>query len=142
MKMMKKIFNVILIFAIIQLLGVVFVSNKTYAGGDSFFEKAFSAGKEWKNMGDGNSADIIKNANGITEATDDIYNGVRIIGVGIFMVNIAAIFITLSMKNNGKDIAGAKLTITFSFVLALLFIFAQGIMDFLKNFFEGLEELM
>lgn len=142
MKVMKKMFNVILIFAIIQLIGIVFVNNKTYAGGDSFFEKAFEGGRQWKEMGGTNSEIILNSANGITQATDDIYNGIRAIGIGIFMINITAIFITLSMKNNGKDIAGAKMTIAFSFVLALLFIFAQNIMGFLANLFEQFEGLM
>ena len=76
MKTIKKIFNVILIFAVIQIFGIVFVSNETYATG--FFEKAFESGKEWKTMGGSNSNAIIQNANGLFQATDEIYDTVRV----------------------------------------------------------------
>ena len=143
MKIMKKILNIMLIFLVIQILGAAFISPRTYAEGDSFFEKAFSSGKKWKDMGGGNVAANLENATKtITNATDDIYNGVRVVGIGIFMINFAFLFITLNMKNNGKDIAGAKTTIVFSFALALLFIFAKTIMEFFTNIFEQFEGIM
>ena len=143
MKIMKKVFSVVLIFIVIQLLGMVFVNNYSLANsGDSFFEKTFKQGKSWRDMSGGNSSAILNNATGVTTAIDDIYNGIRAIGIGIFMVNIAFLFITLSMKNNGKDVAGAKLTIGFTFALALLFIFAQNIMGFFTNIFEQFESIM
>lgn len=140
MKVMKKIFSIILIFIVIQLIGVIFVSNESYAG-NSFFEDAFSSGKKWKEMGK-DSESLIENANGVFNATQDIYDGIRSLGIGLFMVNIAVTAISLSMHNNGKDIAGIKLTIGFTFLLAILFIFAQQIMDFLKGIFEQFEGLM
>ena len=73
---------------------------------------------------------------------NDIYNAVRAIGIGIFMVNIAFTAITLSNKNNGKDIAGAKATIAFTAILALLFVFAQNIMGFITKLLGDLEGLM
>ena len=129
-----------MIFAVIQIFGIVFVSNETYATG--FFEKAFESGKEWKTMGGSNSNAIIQNANGLFQATDEIYDTVRGIGIALFLVNIGLTAISLSMKNNGKDIAGMKLTIGFTFFLAILFIFAQQIMGFLQGIFEQLEGLM
>ncbi|MBR1540346.1 MAG: hypothetical protein IJ629_04165 [Clostridia bacterium] len=140
MKVTKKILSVIVIFMMIQL---VFINNYSFASsGDSFFEKTFKQGKSWRDMSGGNSSAVLNNATGVTTAIDDIYNGIRAIGIGVFMVNIAFLFITLSMKNNGKDVAGAKLTITFSFILALLFIFAQNIMGFFTNIFEQFESIM
>ena len=140
MKMRKKLFSIIVIFVIIQAISMVFISHKTYA--ESFFDNVFNAGKKWKEMGEANSQGLIDNSTALTNATDDIYNAVRAIGIGIFMVNIAFTAITLSSKNNGKDIAGAKVTIAFTAVLAVLFVFAQQIVGFITKFLSDAEGLM
>lgn len=140
MKMRKKLFNIIVIFVIIQAISMVFISHKIYA--ESFFDKVFNNGKKWKEMGEANSQGLIDNSTALTNATDDIYNAVRAIGIGIFMVNIAFTAIALSSKNNGKDIAGAKVTIAFTAVLAVLFVFAQQIVGFITKFLSDAEGLM
>ena len=138
MKLSKKIFNIILIFTIIQLISMIFVTNYTHAG---WFSDIFGFAKKWDEMGNG-SDNIINNAGNITNATNEIYTVIRIIGIGMFIVNFAFIFITLSMKNNGKDIAGAKLTIIITVILAILFIFAREIMEGLLGIFGQLESTM
>lgn len=134
MKLGKKVFDVLLIFLIIQLIGTIVINNKVYA---SFFDDVFSRGKEFSSMASNNTISV----NNITDATNDIYIGIRAIGIGIFLVNIVAIFITLSVKDTGKDIAGAKLTITFTMILALMFIFADKIRDFFMSIFSELENI-
>ena len=140
MKIRRRLFNIILIFLVIQAISMAFVSHKIYA--ESFFDKVFHNGKQWKQLGETNSQALVNNSTALTNATDDIYNAVRAIGIGIFMVNIAFTAITLSNKNNGKDIAGAKATIAFTAILALLFVFAQNIMGFITKLLGDLEGLM
>ena len=138
MKIGKRILSIIFIFLIIQIMSMTFVSHKIYA--ESFFEKVFKSGKEWENVASNNaeSVDITE----ITDVTQDIYNAVRAIGVGIFMVDIAFTAVAISNKNNGKDIAGAKMTIYTTIILAALFIFAQPIIEGIQKFLTDLKGTM
>ena len=139
MKIMKKIFDVITIFAILQMIVLIFTINFSYG----FFDNVFSRGKTWSEMGSSDSDQIIENASSITQATDEIYNTVRAIGAGLIMVALVVTFITLNMKTkSGKDIAGAKLTIGFTVGLAILFIFAKQFMEFIQGILEDFEGLM
>ena len=150
MKTVKKIFDIIIIFIIIMLL---FTSNNVYAAKKttdtkkkesesekSFMEEVFDNGKKWKEMGEEGSDNIIENANSLFKARDDIYVTIRVIGAGIFVVAIAATGVSLSMSNNGRDIAGMKMTIAFTFLLAVLFLFAQPIMETINSLFELFED--
>jgi len=133
MKTSKKIISIIIVFVIIQAISMIFVPHKTYAY--SFFEKLFSDAKKFDEEAErnaGNSIDVTE----ITNVTDDFYNAVRAIGVGIFMVDIAFTAVAISNKNNGKDIAGAKTTIVVTVALAILFIFAEQFIGLLTTIAE------
>ena len=115
----------------------------TQTSDKGFFDSVFERGKKWEEMGESGSSSIVDDkAKGIFDATDEIYNTVRVIGAGIFVVAIAATGIALNMRNNGKDIAGLKVTIAFTVVLAVLFLFAKPIMDWISGFFNVIENTM
>lgn len=145
MKIMKRILNIIFIFTIIQIFGMILGSNEIYATNDEgFFERAFNSGRQWSEMGSGSAESVIENnANTVFKDIGEIYTYLRYIGIAIFMVSIGVTIMSLSMKdNNGQTIAGAKLTIGIMFLLAVLFIFAGQIMDILTSMFEQFESLM
>ena len=133
MKTRKRIMSIIIIFVIIQTISIVFVPHKTYAY--SFFEKLFKDARKFDEEAERNAGGSI-DVTEITNVTNDFYNAVRAIGVGIFMVAIAFTAVAVSNKNNGKDIAGAKATITVTVVLAALFIFAEQFIGVLTTLVE------
>lgn len=151
---MKKVKKFLSIIVVLMFIMTMFTNNEVYAKKNTtkkkknsdpddekgLFEQVFDDGKKWKEMGESGSDNIIENANSLFKARDDIYNTVRVIGAGIFIVAIAATGISLSMSNNGKDIAGMKVTIAFTFLLAVLFIFAQPLMEFISGMFETFED--
>ncbi len=141
MKKLKKVFNIIIIFILLQVVLFVFSKNNSYAEEEeSFFDDVFHSGKQWSNMGTADADNIVENANGIFKATDDIYNVFRVIGGAMFIVAIGFTGVSLSMKNNGKDIAEMKVTIAFIVILAVLFICAEPIKNAFTDLFGLLED--
>ena len=134
---MKRIFDVITIFAILQMVTLVLTFSVSYG----ILDNAVQSSIAWENMGGDASQGITDNATELTSSVNEIYNTVRAIGAGLIMVAIVVTLVTLSIKTkSGADIAGAKITIAFLAVLAVLFIFAKPIMDKLielANDFKG-----
>ena len=131
--------NTIMIEAILLTIWSVFTNT---VNAESFFERVFESGKAWSNMAGSDSNDVIKNAEGVFNVTNDIFDGVRFIGALWLMASVVITIITLSVKNNGQDKAEIKLALGFSIGLSVLFIFAKQIITFLQLAFEKIEGLM
>lgn len=140
MKKLKKVFSIIIIFILLQVILFAFSKNNAYAEEEGFFEDVFHSGKQWSNMGTKEANNIIGNANGIFKATDDIYNVFRVIGGTMFIVAIGITGASLSMKNGAAKIAEMKVTIAFIVILAILFLFAEPIKDAITDLFGLLED--
>ena len=157
MKKLKKILSIVVIlFLIIMLSSDTQVyataggkgkkskkskkSKATTEEETSFFEDVFEDGKKWEERGEEGSDNIINKANSAFKNVDEFYNIVRVIGAGIFVVAITATGVALSMNNSGVDMAGYKMAISFIFILAVLFIFAQPLMEFISGLFDALED--
>lgn len=139
MKFTKKIMNIILIFVCIQLIGMFFVNNITYAESKDFLQEVSDRNKQWKQIGEGNAQGILDNATELTGAINSISNFLRIICVGLFMITIATTFIRLSSDETGKDKALAKKEIIYLVILALIFVFSKQIMQGIVWIFEQFE---
>ena len=143
MKTIKKLINIVLVFMIIQLISAICFSNFTYASeGDKegAWETVWNRGKRSEETRNG-AQEIINNAEGMNEGFNAIYNGVRLFGIGLFMVTIAATFITLSFDRNIFDKARSKIILTSIIILEILFIFAPQIMGFFLNIFNSFESM-
>lgn len=168
MKMIKKAINIVLIMIIIQFIVIMFFNNNVFAetrvnhdgsGGvpvklnksvakskvtssdKSIFGEAADEIKEWEKMKEGDTSKVLANATQELNTTiqDDIGNAVRVFGVGAIIVYIAYLFIRLNLT--GADIAEAKMKITVLAIIAIIFIFADPIMNFLKDLAGKIEAL-
>ena len=156
---MKKALNIVIILFVVMMLCSSNVyaktsknpSKKKNTGTDpqgtdpqtsskGFIEGVLENGKKWEEMGSSGSEDIMEEASELKDAEKDIFDNLRIVGSGIFVVAIAATGISLSASNKGKDIAGMKVTIAFTFLLAVLFIFAKPLINMVTDLLNSLED--
>lgn len=141
MKAVNRIFNIIIIFIILQMFGII-ITNSVYA--DSFFENVFDTGRAYKEkMGSNYAQDIIKNeANEVFSVTDEIYNTVRLIGASLCLLAFVVIVIGLNTGKIAMDKAYVKLSLGITVVLAIMFIFSQQILDWIVEMLEKFEGTM
>ena len=136
MKVKKKLFIIIIIFAILQCFGMFF-TNSVHAGG--IFDNAIKSGKKWKVMGS-NSTEIENFAQPVFDETDTVYDTARVI---VATIIIAVFAVTMIFLNLGsiQDKAKIKLTLGISFAIALIFLYAEKILGFFIEIFETLENM-
>ena len=141
MKVMKKLLNIATIFLILQLFTMIFANSALHV--DAFVDNVLNSGKAWSEMGEDDSNEVVKNANSIFGAATEIYNTIRVIGAGIFMVVIAVTIIAVNLKSSTAEfLAEHKVSLIFLVVLALLFIFAEPILGAVQKFFQDLESTL
>ena len=141
MRKINKIILILIIFIMIQLVATIFMSNKAYADDDSFFGSVFEKGKEWEEMGAENAKKMEDNeAKGFFDILYEIYHVVRVVGCAIFIGGIGIIGVGLIMdfKDVGAKIAEYKTTLTFVTIIAVLFIFAEPILNWIVDLFEAI----
>lgn len=141
MKFKKILINIVLIFAVIQLVGMVFTINSTYCNSGDFMQEVTGRASQWKNMGSSQSESILANSTAITGAVESIANFLRIICAGLILVSIAMTFIKLNSDETGEHKAKAKNEIIFLVILAIIFIFANQIINFFIGIFDQFENL-
>jgi len=139
MKITKKLASIILIFVVLQLFGVCFVSHISYAEDKDFIQDISDRGKAWSSMGESGSQEIIENATGVTNAINSIANVLRIACIVVFLIRIVLTGIKLSSDDSPNHKAIAKGEIVFLAVLALTFIFITPISKWLINFLNDLQ---
>lgn len=138
MKIYKNIFNVILIFAIIQLFGMIYINNNVYAhtDDDSIISRTFKEGSDYdKRKSEADNIIAEATNSGLTDSIDEVREFAKAVGAVIFFVIIGGTFIGLNL-DRGVDKARAKQILVVTIVLAVLFLFGDKIIDIFKGFWE------
>ena len=140
MKVVNRIFNIFIIFIILQMFGII-ITNSVYAEG--IFENVFNTGKTFKeNIYSSNTYTQIKNeANGINSDEIEVYNVVRLFCASCCLLYFIIIVIGLNTGKLAMDKAQIKLHLGVTVVVAILFIFAKQIFDWLSGIIGDLTEL-
>ena len=138
MKIKKKLFIIIIIFAILQCFGVFF-TNSVHAGG-SIFDNVFKTGSDYSKMGSNTANDIENYAKPVFETANAAYDILKVIGATIFIATFALTIIGLNLGSI-QDKAKIKITLGISFGLALIFINLEKIMETLTTLGEAIENL-
>ena len=137
MKLSKKLINIILIFVILQLVGVVFINNTSYA--DSVLDEIGQKHSDWSQMGESGSQGILENATGVIDYASSVANVIRIACIVVFLVRVVLTAVKLSSDNSPDHKAIAKKEAVFLAILAALFIFAGTITTWLVGFFTDIQ---
>ena len=139
MKITKKILIIIMIFAILQFIGILF-TNEVHA--DIISDIANNA-KQFEDAGKNTSNSFDNSTNQILGSVGEIYDIIRVLVAGAFMIAIAVTGIKLTMSDvSGAEKGKAKIRMAIMFVLALCFIFAQTIFHFMKEIFDKFSTLL
>ena len=134
MNIKKRIFIIVIIFAILQCFELAF-THSVHAEG-SIFDNVFKAGDAYSEMGSNQAGEIENYANSVFQGADATFDILKVIGTTLF---IAAFAVTVIGLNIGsiQDKARVKMVLGVSMGLALLFIYAEKILEFFTSIFES-----